>query len=187
MRRNETNFDAAAKFHVAGGSQYINYFIAHILQFQLHKSFCELAGEYDPSDPLKPLHKCDIDGSTQVGSRLRAGLSIGLSQHWSETLFLMTGERDLSAAAILEYFAPLMKFMEDENAAWSKLMVRNLTISIANILFSLGLADEEMPLVPIIVGAVIGGALLIGLIVAISLYCIKKRRGIPHVDLNSTT
>lgn len=58
---------------------------------------------------------------------------------------------------------------------------------IANVLFYIGLPEDEMPLVPIIVGAVIGGALLIGLIVAISFYCIKKRRGIPHVDLNSTT
>lgn len=39
-----------------------------------------------------------------------------------------------------------------------------------------GETDEEMPLVPIIVGAVIGGALVIALIGTLIFYCLKKRR-----------
>lgn len=119
MQRSSTDFDAGAKFHVASGYQYINYFIAHILQFQLHKSLCTKAGKYDPANPdLLPLHKCDIDGSHEAGDALKAGLSLGLSRHWSETLEVMTGETELKADALLEYFAPLRQFLRDANDNW---------------------------------------------------------------------
>lgn len=48
----------------------------------------------------------------------RAGLTAGLSQHWSESLKVMTGETEINANAILEYFAPLYEFMKKENAVY---------------------------------------------------------------------
>lgn len=51
-----------------------------------------------------------------AGERLRNGLSLGLSKHWSEALSIITGgERELSADAVLEYFKPLHQFLIDEN------------------------------------------------------------------------
>jgi len=44
-----------------------------------------------------------------------AGLALGMSERWEEALERMTGERDVSASAILEYFAPLQAFLEEEN------------------------------------------------------------------------
>lgn len=77
---------------------------------------CLLAGDYDPENPEKPLHKCDISGSYEVGQRLRAALSLGLSRHWSETLSILTdGDTELSADAMLEYFEPLDTFLKKEN------------------------------------------------------------------------
>lgn len=77
---------------------------------------CLLAEQYDPEDLTKPLHKCDIAGSYKVGKRLRDGLSLGASKHWSETLKILTnGETKLSADAILEYFEPLDRFLLHEN------------------------------------------------------------------------
>lgn len=77
---------------------------------------CLVADEYDPEDLAKPLHKCDIAGSYKVGQRLRDGLSLGASRHWSETLSILTdGETELSADAILEYFEPLDQFLLHEN------------------------------------------------------------------------
>lgn len=116
VKRTESHFDAGAKYHVPADYPYIAYFFAHILEFQLHRSLCLEAGEYDPKDPEKPLHKCDIGGSYKVGERIRAGLKKGLSAHWSETLSILTnGETELSADAILEYFEPLDKFLLNEN------------------------------------------------------------------------
>lgn len=114
--RNKDHFDAGAKFHVPSDYQYVAYFVAHILQFQFHKSLCIAAGQYEPNNPVKPLHKCDIEGSQIAGQRLRDGLSIGLSKHWSDSLSVITnGEREISADAILEYFKPLQDFLIKEN------------------------------------------------------------------------
>lgn len=115
VERDLDAFDPGAKYHIPYDSQYISYFIAHILDLQLHKSLCQVAGEYDPNNSSKPLHKCDIDGSKEAGDRLRAGLSLGRSVHWSEALRAMTGETELNTDALLEYYAPLYEFLKKEN------------------------------------------------------------------------
>lgn len=114
--RSEKHFDAGAKFHVPSDYPYIAYFVAHILEFQFYKSLCIAAEQYDPNDPTKPLHKCDFEGSHIAGQRLRDGLSLGLSEHWSKSLSVITdGELEISADAILEYFKPLYEFLIEEN------------------------------------------------------------------------
>lgn len=82
----------------------------------MHRSLCKVAGQYDPNDPQKPLHKCDIGGSLEAGKRLEAGLSLGASKHWKVALHALTGEDDLSAEALLEYFKPLQEFLHKANA-----------------------------------------------------------------------
>lgn len=92
------------------------YFVAHIAQFQIYRSLCIAAGQYDPETKSPPLHKCDFQDSILAGNRLRDGLSLGNSKHWSEVLKVITnGETELSADAILEYFAPLQEFLKKEN------------------------------------------------------------------------
>nr|XP_008530916.1 PREDICTED: angiotensin-converting enzyme-like [Equus przewalskii] len=63
--RNETHFDAGAKFHVPNVTPYIRYFVSFILQFQFHQALCKEAGHQGP------LHQCDIYQSTQAGAKLR--------------------------------------------------------------------------------------------------------------------
>jgi len=49
-----------------------SYFVAHILQFQIYRSLCIEAGQYDPANPsVKPLHTCDFYGSAAAGTKLR--------------------------------------------------------------------------------------------------------------------
>ncbi|XP_062535785.1 angiotensin-converting enzyme-like [Armigeres subalbatus] len=115
VERDLDAFDPGAKYHIPYDSQYISYFIAHILDLQLHKSLCQVAGEYEPNNPDKPLYKCDIDGSKAAGDRLKAGLSLGRSVHWSDALRAMTGESELKSDALLEYYAPLYEFLKKEN------------------------------------------------------------------------
>lgn len=73
------------------------------------------ADEYEPGNSSKPLHECDIDGSQKAGAKLRAGLSLGLSKHWKKALYEITGENDISAEALLEYFKPLYEFLKADN------------------------------------------------------------------------
>lgn len=116
VKRTEHHFDPGAKFHIPGDYQYITYFVAHSLEFQLYRSLCLATGRYDPKNETKLLHKCDIYQSVEAGNILRAGLSLGRSKHWTEALRLMTNETKISAKAMLEYFRPLHEYLERVNA-----------------------------------------------------------------------
>lgn len=119
--RTEEHFDAGAKFHVPADTQYVSYFLARILEFQMLRSVCGAAGQYEPNNPMKALHKCDIGGSVDAGQRLRDGLSLGRSKHWSEALSKITdGDTEIKADALLEYFKPLHEFLVSENAKMRK-------------------------------------------------------------------
>ncbi|CAH0552700.1 unnamed protein product [Brassicogethes aeneus] len=115
IERSEKDFDPGAKYHVAGDSQYIAYFIAHILQFQFYKSLCMAAGEYNPNNKTIPLSECDFYESKAAGKILRDGLSLGHSKHWSEVLEIMTGDKKLNAQPLVEYFEPLYEYLKKEN------------------------------------------------------------------------
>ncbi|KAI4458412.1 angiotensin-converting enzyme [Holotrichia oblita] len=114
VTRTEDDFDPGAKYHVAADSQYISYFVAHILEFQFFKALCIAAGEYGEGSD-KALHECDYYNSKEAGDLLRAGLSLGASRHWEDVLEIMTGSREMSADALLEYFNPLHEFLIDAN------------------------------------------------------------------------
>ena len=103
-------FDPGAKFHVPGGVPYTRYFLAHILQFQFHRALCELAGDQGP------IHRCTIYGNEAVGQRLNAMLEMGRSQPWPVALEALTGSREMDATAILDYFAPLQAWLDEQNA-----------------------------------------------------------------------
>lgn len=108
--RSESDFDAGAKYHVAANVPYSRYFIAHILQFQFHRALCREAGYKGP------LNRCSIYGNKQVGEKLQKMLAMGLSRPWPEALKAMTGEDKMDATAILDYFAPLKKWLDTENS-----------------------------------------------------------------------
>jgi peptidyl-dipeptidase A len=103
-------FDPGAKYHVPGNTPYTRYFLAHILQFQFHQALCEIAGNEDP------IHRCSIYGSKQAGERLNAMLEMGRSKPWPDALAALTGSPEMDATAILDYFAPLQAWLDEQNA-----------------------------------------------------------------------
>ena len=42
-------------------------------------------------------------------------MALGASVHWSEALETLTGETELNATALLEYFEPLHRFLREAN------------------------------------------------------------------------
>jgi len=58
-------FDAGTFFHVAHNTEYLRYFISHVLQFQFHKALC------DASDNTKDYHECSVYNSKDAGKKLR--------------------------------------------------------------------------------------------------------------------
>ena len=109
VERSEENFDAGAKYHIPGNVPYTRYFLAHILQFQFFKAACDTAGWEGP------LHRCSFYGNEKVGENLNAMLEMGASKPWPDALEAFTGERQMSGKAMVEYFAPLMDWLEEQN------------------------------------------------------------------------
>jgi peptidyl-dipeptidase A len=103
------DFDPGAKYHVAGNVPYMRYFLAAVLQFQFHRALCKKAGF------TGPLNECSIYDNKAAGEAYAKMLAMGASKPWQDALFELTGERDMDASAILEYFAPLQKWLEEQN------------------------------------------------------------------------
>jgi peptidyl-dipeptidase A len=102
-------FDAGAKYHVPGSVPYTRYFLARILQFQFYKAACDQAGWKGP------LHRCSFYGNKEVGQRVNAMLEMGASKPWPDALEAFTGTRQMSGKAMVEYFAPLKAWLDEQN------------------------------------------------------------------------
>jgi peptidyl-dipeptidase A len=107
--RTEADFDPGAKYHIPGNTPYTRYFLSFIVQFQFQKALCEAAGYQGP------LYSCSIFGSEEAGKKFAAMLTKGSSQPWQDTMFELTGTRQMDASAILEYFAPLRGWLKQQN------------------------------------------------------------------------
>jgi peptidyl-dipeptidase A len=110
VARTEADFDAGAKNHIPANVPYARYFLARIYQFQFYKAMCEASG-YEG-----PLNRCSFYGSKAAGDKLAKMLEAGQSRPWQETLKEMTGTDHLDAGPMLEYFAPLYKWLQEQNA-----------------------------------------------------------------------
>ena len=102
-------FDPGAKYHIPGAVPYTRYFLARILQFQFYKAACDEAGW------TGPLHRCSFYGNEEVGEKLNAMLELGASVPWPDALEAFTGTREMSGEAMLEYFAPLKAWLDEQN------------------------------------------------------------------------
>ncbi len=107
--RSEADFDPAAKYHVAANVPYMRYFLADILQFQFHRALSQAAG------CTGPLNRCSIYGNQAAGAKLNAMLEMGASKPWQEALEKIAGTRQMDASAIRDYFAPLQKWLDEQN------------------------------------------------------------------------
>jgi peptidyl-dipeptidase A len=109
VARSEANFDPGAKYHIPGNTPYTRYFLAFIQQFQFHRALCETAG-YEG-----PLHRCSIYNNKEAGARLNAMMEMGSSRPWQEAMTALTGQPELDASAIADYFAPLKVWLDEQN------------------------------------------------------------------------
>ncbi len=62
-----------------------------------------------------PLHRCSFYGNKEVGEKLNLMLEMGASKPWPDALKVFTGTREMSAKPMLEYFAPLKKWLDQQN------------------------------------------------------------------------
>jgi peptidyl-dipeptidase A len=88
---------------------YARYFLAAILQFQFHRALCKVAGHDGP------LHTCSIYGSKEAGKGLDEMMKLGASKPWPEALKVLTGETEMDASAMVDYFQPLLDWLREQN------------------------------------------------------------------------
>jgi peptidyl-dipeptidase A len=112
--RSEQDFDPGAKYHVPANTPYARYFLAALLQFQFHRALCREAGF------TGPLYQCSIYGNKKAGEKLKSMLAMGASEPWPAALKAMTGEDKMDATAIIDYFAPLKTWLDEQNASGSQ-------------------------------------------------------------------
>jgi peptidyl-dipeptidase A len=107
--RGETFFDPGAKYHIPDNTPYARYFLAAVLQQQFHRALSKAAG------CTAPLHRCSIYSSAEAGKRLQTALAMGASRPWPDVLEALTGERQMDASAMVEYYAPLKAWLDEQN------------------------------------------------------------------------
>jgi peptidyl-dipeptidase A len=61
------------------------------------------------------LNRCSIYDNKEAGRRLNAMLEMGESHPWQEALQTLTGSKQMDASAIIDYFAPLQKWLDEQN------------------------------------------------------------------------
>ena len=109
VARSEADFDPGAKYHVAANVPYTRYFLAHILEFQFYRALCRESGYKGP------LNRCTFYGSKEAGAKFNKMLAMGQSKPWPDALEVLTGERQIDGGALLEYFAPLKQWLDEQN------------------------------------------------------------------------
>lgn len=106
--RGEEYCDAASKTHINNdAAQYYDYSMSNILLFQFHEHIATKILKQDP-------HATNYYGNKEVGAFLKKLMQPGATVDWRTHLKDNLGE-DMSAKAMLNYFAPLMDHLKKVN------------------------------------------------------------------------
>lgn len=106
--RGEQYCDAATKTHINDDpAQYYKYSIAFAIKWQLHMHICKTILKQDP-------HNANYYGNKKAGEFLLKIMRSGSIRDWRTVIKEATGE-ELSAKPMLEYFQPLMAWLQEQN------------------------------------------------------------------------
>ncbi|HZE10499.1 MAG TPA: M2 family metallopeptidase [Burkholderiales bacterium] len=108
VARGEEWCDAATKTHINDNpAYYYSYAIAEVFKHQLHA--------YIAKNILhQPPQSCNYANNKEVGDFLRQIMVKGATEDWRKVLKEATGE-ELSTRAMLEYYQPLMSWLQEQN------------------------------------------------------------------------
>ncbi len=109
QERGEEFCDPATKTHINDDpAGYYDYSMAFLIKYQLHNYIAKNILHQDP-------HNCNYYGNKEVGKFLWDLLKLGATKDWREVIKEKTGE-EISPKGMLEYFAPLEKYLKEQNA-----------------------------------------------------------------------
>ncbi|XP_008472312.1 angiotensin-converting enzyme-like [Diaphorina citri] len=103
--RSEDDFDPGAKYHIL--------LIFCNMWAQTWGNIYDIVVPYPEKTPpdvsaelVRQVHK----------SEFKRSLAMGSSKPWPDAMEAITGQREMDASALLQYFEPLYKWLEEENA-----------------------------------------------------------------------
>jgi len=106
--RGEEYCDAATKTHINDDpAQYYDYALSYVILYQLHNHIAKNILHQDP-------RATNYYGQTAIGDFIKKITYPGASKDWRAVLKESTGE-DLNAKAMLEYFQPLVHWLQEQN------------------------------------------------------------------------
>lgn len=107
--RGEEWCDAATKTHINDDpAQYYDYALSYIILYQLHNHIAKNILHQDP-------RATNYYGHKEVGDFMKGILKYGAAKDWRQVLKESTGE-EMNAKAMLEYFQPLVSWLQQQNA-----------------------------------------------------------------------
>lgn len=107
-QRGEEFCDPATKTHINDNPcYYYSYAIATVLKFQLHDHIARKILKQPPQN-------CNYANRKDVGDFLRNIMRLGGTRDWRTVLREATGE-DLSTRAMVEYYRPLLEWLQKQN------------------------------------------------------------------------
>jgi peptidyl-dipeptidase A len=107
--RDERLCDAATKTHINDdAAQYYDYALSYVILHQLH---AHVAREILSQDP----RNTNYYGRKDVGDFLGSLLQLGATRDWREVMREYAGG-EISAGPMLDYYAPLMDWLKEQNA-----------------------------------------------------------------------
>jgi peptidyl-dipeptidase A len=105
----EDYFDAGAVAAVISNQDLSVNAVVNILKYQIHKNVCDAAGN------TEVLSRCSTYNSKEAGNKLKALYNMRSSKTWSNTLATWADEKQLDGRALVEYFAPLQTYLDEQN------------------------------------------------------------------------
>jgi len=106
--RGEQFCDAATKTHINDDpAQYYDYALSYVILYQLHNHIAHDILHQDP-------RATNYFGNKEIGAFMKKILENGSARNWRQVLKESTGE-DLNAKAMLEYFQPLVSWLQEQN------------------------------------------------------------------------
>lgn len=82
---------------------------------RINKEMAELQKEKTAAEWVQANYINDDTEMLNAGRRFAEMLALGQSQPWQDTLEKLTGTREMDASAIIDYFAPLMGWLKEQN------------------------------------------------------------------------
>ncbi|CAH0599911.1 unnamed protein product [Chrysodeixis includens] len=109
--RTEGDFDPGSKYHIVSDQEYVKYFLATILEFQIFEQLCQASGH------AGHLYECDVYRSRDAGRVLSEIMQAGSSKPASEIIKSMTRGKTnrISPEALVKYFRPLELWLRVQN------------------------------------------------------------------------